>query len=615
MAISNELKDAVIRLQQGDESAFSAVYDGTYRYVYEKARYIMKDEQDALDLVQETYVQAYKGIRNIDDVNNIYAWLGGIAYRQGMKIFNKKKEILIDEDQEFIFEDLQSNESTPAELAEEKATANIVMGMIDELPSSQRVAVLAFYYDNMKIDEIAVACECSANTIKSRLNYAKKTLKEKIEIHEKTYKYKLCSLSPTVLLYAFKALFSEESYQIPKNIADSVYQSIKSVLNISGTVSGTMGVNAAISTTKDVATGTANVATTATAMGTAGTAATTTAATTTGIALTAKIGIVAASVIIAGGIGTALALNAISDDSEPEETQIIETTENISEISDETENDNEVKEIFVFNGICPIEGEYVLGNYRIVIQNSTYVTRNNFSFVESCDIFIDELDENGKLNDRVEVNSAGITGNKTEFTAISRNGDEWNTKIRFCEDDFIVLDANIKTSDGDVYSFCSEVADNNIFTKLASEYKNVPNKNLSEGNYIYQLDSSQMEEDPDPNDFYEDGSIYETGGINVEISDVNNNSEKTEFKMSIEIISFGSYRVDILDVDVDTSKMMNNIATFSGYSGWGQYIQGYFSITDDGNMMMSYCVTEYSDDIRWYGSYPEKGNRIILLKE
>lgn len=39
----------------------------------------------ALDLTQETYIQAYKGIESIEDVNNVYAWLGGIVYRQGMQ--------------------------------------------------------------------------------------------------------------------------------------------------------------------------------------------------------------------------------------------------------------------------------------------------------------------------------------------------------------------------------------------------------------------------------------------------------------------------------------------------------------------------------------------------
>ena len=39
----------------------------------------MHDEADALDLTQETYIQAYRGIGSIEDANNVYAWLGGIG--------------------------------------------------------------------------------------------------------------------------------------------------------------------------------------------------------------------------------------------------------------------------------------------------------------------------------------------------------------------------------------------------------------------------------------------------------------------------------------------------------------------------------------------------------
>ena len=185
MAVTKELKDAVERMQAKDETAFATFYEETYSYVYAKAKYVMHDEEDALDLAQETYIQAYKGIGTLMDVNNIYAWLGGIVYRQGMRIFNKRKELLTGEEQDYLFDEMESGEATPEQMVEQQATVDIVKGMIDELPELQRVAIMAFYYDNMKIDEIASMCECSANTIKSRLNYAKKFLKEKVEAHEK----------------------------------------------------------------------------------------------------------------------------------------------------------------------------------------------------------------------------------------------------------------------------------------------------------------------------------------------------------------------------------------------------------------------------------------------
>ena len=125
MAVTKELKDAVERMQTGDDTGFAIFYEQTYPYVYAKAKYIMHNDEDALDLTQETFIQAYRGISSISDVNNVYAWIGGILYRQGMKIFNKKKELLTSEEQDYLFEEMESGEATPEQTVEQQATVNL----------------------------------------------------------------------------------------------------------------------------------------------------------------------------------------------------------------------------------------------------------------------------------------------------------------------------------------------------------------------------------------------------------------------------------------------------------------------------------------------------------
>lgn len=225
MAITKELQDGLQLITQGKEEGFNILYSHTYNYVYKKAKFIMKNEEDALDLTQETYIHAYRSIGSLEDADNLYAWLGGIVYRQGMKILRKKRELLVNEESECIFENVVSEDADfrPEDAAQAKATSEIVMGMIEKLPELQRSAILAFYYDNMKIDDIAKIFECSSNTVKSRLNYAKKFLKSKVEEHEKQNRYKLCSLSPAIILLAFKSLFATEAYTMSKKTAQTVY--------------------------------------------------------------------------------------------------------------------------------------------------------------------------------------------------------------------------------------------------------------------------------------------------------------------------------------------------------------------------------------------------------
>ena len=93
MAAEEELLHGISLMKEGKEEGFNILYSHTYNYVYSRARSVMKTESDAQDLTQETFIQAYKGIASLEDANNVYAWLGGIVFRQGAKLYNKTKEL------------------------------------------------------------------------------------------------------------------------------------------------------------------------------------------------------------------------------------------------------------------------------------------------------------------------------------------------------------------------------------------------------------------------------------------------------------------------------------------------------------------------------------------
>ncbi len=306
MAAEKELLHGIALMKEGKEEGFNILYSHTYNYVYGRARSVMKTESDAQDLTQETFIQAYKGIAALEDANNVYAWLGGIVFRQGAKLYNKtKKELLLNEDQDYIFDEVETKDvdALPEESAELKATTDVVMGMIDELPELQRSAIVSFYYDHMKIEEIAKVFDCSVNTIKSRLNYAKKYLKSKVEEHQKQYSYKLFSFSPAVLLLALRGLLTSEKYTMAPESAEKVYHVACDALGI---------------TASTIALGAAGVtAASVTGAGAAGTATTVATAAKTGgligkflaMSTAAKTGaIVLATAVIGGGATTAVLL-------------------------------------------------------------------------------------------------------------------------------------------------------------------------------------------------------------------------------------------------------------------------------------------------------------------
>ena len=206
--MEDSLKKAIEQMKNGEEKGFNEVYSATYNRVYFRERQIMKKEEDAQDLTQIVFTEAYKSIHTLQASEALYSWLDGIAYNQGMKIYRKRKEVLLTEETEGIFDALESNDisSMPELTADQKATADIIRGIIEELPELQKTAVVAYYFDGLKVEQIAELMECSANTIKSRLNYARKYIRGRVEEKEKKEGYRLHVVALPVFWYAIKLM-------------------------------------------------------------------------------------------------------------------------------------------------------------------------------------------------------------------------------------------------------------------------------------------------------------------------------------------------------------------------------------------------------------------------
>lgn len=156
MSVEPELREAIEKLKTGDQDAFNIFYTHTYQFVYARAKFTVRDEHEAQDLMQEVYLAAYRNIGSLKNTDSIYSWLGGITLRQGMKLVNRKKRnILLSEDQESVFEDLPDESRGTEERIARAEEVQIMKDCICELSEEQRAVVLAYYYDEMKVEEDA----------------------------------------------------------------------------------------------------------------------------------------------------------------------------------------------------------------------------------------------------------------------------------------------------------------------------------------------------------------------------------------------------------------------------------------------------------------------------
>lgn len=220
-----KMRQAIEQMKQGEEKGFNYIYGETYNFVYSRAKLAINDEQEVHDLVQEVYVAAYRNIKSLKNTDSLYAWLGSITMRQGAKMANKKKNhVLLTEEKEGIFEELPDESAKPENDAIVRENAGILKGLLEKLSPEQKSAIVSFYYDGLKVEQIAELTETSAGTIKSRLHLARKRLQEYIVELEKKENCSLRGFSAPLLLLAVKMLLEETtlSYASAQGIYNQV---------------------------------------------------------------------------------------------------------------------------------------------------------------------------------------------------------------------------------------------------------------------------------------------------------------------------------------------------------------------------------------------------------
>lgn len=207
----SRLSKALELLQQGDERGFEDVYAETYQYVYQRAKYMMDDEEEALDLVQEVYLSLHRDVKKIKNIESIYGWLKTTTYRQGLKQIEKhRKSGQLVENEVVVFGSITDDAAEIEENYARKKDLDFVHDCILQLSEEQKIVVLAYYYDDMKIEEIASFFGISIGTVKSRLYLARKKLKTMISDEEEKQGYKFYGFCGPLVTATLTSMLEKE---------------------------------------------------------------------------------------------------------------------------------------------------------------------------------------------------------------------------------------------------------------------------------------------------------------------------------------------------------------------------------------------------------------------
>ena len=169
----------VSEARAGNAAAWDALFRRyqlpLYVYIFE----LVRDEQTSLDLVQETFINAARHLGSLRDDAKFGSWLFGIAHQKCLQRWRQQAREEMPRD-EFANAPLQF-ETAPVDLLIRDEQEAEFMRLLNQLPPPQRSALLLHFIEEFSLEEIAGITGVSLGTVKSRLHYAKKSLRKLLE--------------------------------------------------------------------------------------------------------------------------------------------------------------------------------------------------------------------------------------------------------------------------------------------------------------------------------------------------------------------------------------------------------------------------------------------------
>lgn len=165
--------------------------------LYNFALQLTRDSDDAADLLQETYVKAYRFWDKFEKGTNCKAWLFRIMKNSFINFYrsNTRSPEKLDYDEiEEIYETIKSNEQNPHNLEREifdKVFDDEIMEAIKSLPEEFRTVLLMCDVEGMTYEEIADFLDIPIGTVRSRIHRARKLLAVKLYNYAKSRGYKV----------------------------------------------------------------------------------------------------------------------------------------------------------------------------------------------------------------------------------------------------------------------------------------------------------------------------------------------------------------------------------------------------------------------------------------
>ncbi|AKA69773.1 RNA polymerase sigma factor [Clostridium scatologenes] len=157
------------KAKKGDGNAFSKLIKAYEKDLYRVSKAMVKNDDDALDCIQDTILKAYENIKKLEKEQYFKTWFIKILINRCNSLIAKRKKIV--SYSEVFTEDEEDNITEKIE----------VKSAVEKLEDELKILVMLYYFEDMSIKDIGESLKIPEGTVKSRLSRARSYLKELLE--------------------------------------------------------------------------------------------------------------------------------------------------------------------------------------------------------------------------------------------------------------------------------------------------------------------------------------------------------------------------------------------------------------------------------------------------
>lgn len=183
--MDNNYTEIVASALTGNKSAYESIYNLTKNSAYSTALAIVKNEQDAMDVLHDSYIKAFEKLGNLKNPETFETWFNKIVANTAKNYLKKKRPVPFSdvsvETKEFLNGEETNREFLPQEFVDKAETRRLIKDIVDRLPDDQRTVVTMYYYREMSVADIADSLQLTASTVKYKLFEARKKIKAEVE--------------------------------------------------------------------------------------------------------------------------------------------------------------------------------------------------------------------------------------------------------------------------------------------------------------------------------------------------------------------------------------------------------------------------------------------------